>query len=82
MKNAVDDISAPRDFVCPCEDGFPCGLAGKESTYYAGDLGSIPGVGRSPGEWKKERLPTPVFLPGEFHGLCSPWGRKESDMIK
>ena len=22
---------------------------------------------------------TPVFLPGEFHGLCSPWGRKESD---
>ena len=26
-----------------------------------------------------ERLPTPVFLPGEFHGLYSPWGRKESD---
>ena len=21
-----------------------------------------------------------VFWPGEFHGLCSPWGRKESDM--
>ena len=30
--------------------GFPCGLAGKESTCNAGDLGSIPGLGRSPGE--------------------------------
>ena len=24
-------------------------------------------------------LPTPVFWPGEFHGLYSPWGHKESD---
>ena len=30
--------------------GFPCGSAGKESAYNAGDLGSIPGLGRSPGE--------------------------------
>ena len=30
--------------------------------------------------WKRERLPTPVFWPGEFHGLFSPWGRKESNM--
>ena len=29
--------------------------------------------------WRQERLPTPVFWPGEFHGLYSPWGRKESD---
>ena len=28
------------------------------------------------------KLPTPVFWPGEFHGLCSPWGRKESDMTE
>ena len=28
---------------------------------------------------QRERLPTPVFWPGEFHGLCSPWGCKESD---
>ena len=27
-------------------------------------------------------LPTPVFWPGEFHGLHSPWGRKESDMTE
>ena len=32
--------------------GFPCGSAGKEGTCNAGDLGSIPGLGRSPGEGK------------------------------
>ena len=32
-------------FVC-----FPGGSDGKESAYIAGDLGSIPGLGRSPGE--------------------------------
>ena len=30
--------------------GFPHGSAGKESTCNVGDLGSIPGLGRSPGE--------------------------------
>ena len=30
--------------------GFPGGSAGKESTCNMGDLGSIPGLGRSPGE--------------------------------
>ena len=28
---------------------------------------------------KGKAIPTPVFWPGEFHGLYSPWGRKESD---
>ena len=32
--------------------GFPSGSAGKESACNAGDLGSIPGLGRSPGEGK------------------------------
>ena len=27
-------------------------------------------------------LPTPVFWPGKFHGLYSPWGCEESDMIE
>ena len=44
--------------------------AGKESTCNAGDLGSIPGLGRSTGE---------VFWPREFHGPFSPWGHKEAD---
>ena len=95
---------------------FPCGSAVKESTYNVGDLGLIPGLGRSPGEeigyslqyswaslvaqlvknppamwetwvlfllWEdpmeKGKATNPVFWPGEFHGLCSPWGHKESD---
>ena len=29
--------------------------------------------------WRREQLPTPVFLLGEFHGLYSPWGCKELD---
>ena len=37
--------------------------------------------------WKRELLPTLVFLPGEFHRQrslvgYSPWGRKESDMTE
>ena len=36
--------------------GFPCGSAGKESACTAGDLGSIPGLGRSPGEGKGHPL--------------------------
>ena len=34
-------------------------------------------VGNIP--WRRERLPTPAFWPGESHVLCSPWGGKESD---
>ena len=34
--------------------------------------------------WRREWIPTPVFLPGKVHGQRSlvgyrPWGRKESD---
>ena len=29
--------------------------------------------------WRRERLPTPVFWLGDFHGLYSPSGRKQSD---
>ena len=37
-----------------------------------GRPGSDPWVGKIP--QRRERLPTPVFWPGEFHGLCSSWG--------
>ena len=33
-----------------CRPSFPAGSAGKESAHNAGDLDSIPGLGRSPGE--------------------------------
>ena len=37
--------------------------------------------------WRREWLPTPVFLPGEIHGQRSPagycpWGHKESHMTE
>ena len=40
----------PKPFCCMCSTnlGFPGGSVGKESTCNAGDLGSIPGLGRSP----------------------------------
>ena len=56
--------------------GFPCGSTGKESTCNAVP-GFDPWVGKI--SWRRERLPTPVFWPGEFHGLYIPWGHKESD---
>ena len=37
-------------------EGFPGGLDGKEATCDAGDLGSIPGWGRSPGEGNSNPL--------------------------
>ena len=49
---------------------FPTALVVKNLLANAGDtrdLGSIPGLGRSPGGWQ----PTPVFLPGESHGQRS-----------
>ena len=60
----------------------PGGSVGKESACNAGDLGSIPGSGRSPGEGTQQS--TQVFLPGESYiqrslvGYNS-WGHKESD---
>ena len=62
--------------------GFPGGSEVKASASNAGDPGSIPGSGRSPGEGNGN--PLPVFLPGESHGRrrlvgYSPWGCKESD---
>ena len=55
---------------------FPCGSAGKESACIAGDLGSVPGLGRSSGEGKAYPL---QYSGLENHGLYSPWGHKESD---
>ena len=103
--------------------GFPNSSAGKDSACNAGDHGSIPGSGRSPGEgigyplqyswaslvpqlvknplamqetwvrflgWENplekgkatQYSEYPVFWPGEFHGLLSPWGHKELDMTE
>ena len=57
---------------------------GKASACNAGDLGSTPQVGKIP--WRRKWQPTPVVLPGKFHGWrslvgYSPWDRKESETL-
>ena len=46
---------------------FPGGSDSKASAYNVGDLGSIPGSGRSI-PWRRKWQPAPVFLPGKPHG--------------
>ena len=60
--------------------GFPGCSDDKESACKAPGLD--PWVGEIP--WRRECQPTPIFLPGEFHGQRNlvgyiPWGCKESD---
>ena len=57
--------------------GLPQSFSGKESACNMGDLGSVPGLGRS--LWRRERLPTPGFWPGESHGLYHAWDCRELD---
>ena len=62
--------------------GFPGSSDGKESACSVGDLGLIPGMGRSPAGGSGNTL-----LPGEPHGQrslvgYSPWGRRESDLTE
>ena len=57
---------------------FPCGSAGKESTYNSGDLGSIPGLGRSPREGKGYPLQYSGLensMGCIFHGVSKSWTR-------
>ena len=61
---------------------FPCGSDGKESAcnVEAQDWSLF-----REDPWRREWLPTPIFLPGKSHEQrdlvgYSPWGRKESDM--
>ena len=54
--------------------GFPDSSVGKESACNVGDLGSIPGLGRSPREGKG--------YPLQYSGLRIPWGHKESEMTE
>ena len=60
--------------------GFPGGSDGKESGCNAGDLGLIPGSGRSPGEGNGNPLQYyswEIPQTEEPNGL-HPWGHKES----
>ena len=61
---------------------FPGGSVVKNPSANAGDMHSIPGLGKIP--WRRKWQCTPVFLLGTSHGQrslasYSPWGCKESD---
>ena len=58
--------------------GFLGGSDGKASAYNAGDLGSIPGLRRSPGEGNDSILACRVPWTEELADY-SPWGHKEPD---
>ena len=62
----------PYLLLCRSILRFPCGSAGKESTCNVGDLGSIPGLGRSPGEGKGY----PLQYSGPENSMDCPWGRR------
>ena len=63
----------------PCApQAFPDSSVSKEFQFWRPRFDSW--VGKIP--WRRERLPTPVFWPGAFRGLYSPWGHKESDTIE
>ena len=65
--------------------GFPCGSVGKESACHVGDLGSVPGLGRSPGGGHGNPLQySGLENPPGLKSLAgySPWTRKELDMTE
>ena len=58
--------------------GFPCSSVGKESACSAGNLGSIPGLGRSPGEGKGYPLQYSGLessMNYAVHGVAKSWTR-------
>ena len=76
--NAGDPSSRRDRLPTPVSLGVPCGSAGKESACHVGDLGSIPGLGRSPGEGKGYPLQYSGLensMDCIVHGVTKSWTR-------
>ena len=71
------DWATSHAYVHTLYVGLPLWLSWWRIHLQCGRPGFDPWVGKIP--WRRERLPSPVFWPGEFHGLYSPLGCKESD---
>ena len=86
VKEADNLVTKPPPPICSLYLwGFPGGSVSKESTYRAGDPGSIPGLGRSPGGGHGN--PLHYSCQENPHGHrslvgCSLWCRKELDMTE
>ena len=79
------DTTDRLNWPTPVFLGFPGGSDSKESSCNVGDLGSIPGLGRSPGEGTGNPLQYSCLE--NPHGqrnlaVYSPWGHKESDVTE
>ena len=72
MKRAEAEIETDIDTL-----GFPGGSAGKESACNVGDLGSVPGLGRFPGEGNSY----PLQCSGLENPMDYPSGHKEADTV-
>ena len=59
IKVLFSSLRASDSFILLKGPRLPCSLAGKESACNVGDLGSVI-------TWRRQRIPSPVFWPGEF----------------
>ena len=70
-RSAGEGIGYPLQYSClPCAQPVK-NLPAMQETWVDPWVGKIP--------WRRERLPTLVLWPGEFHVVYIPWGHKESD---
>ena len=81
----LGEISITSDMQITPPLGLPWWLRRQSIRLQCGRPGFDPWVRKIP--WRRKWQPTPVLLPGEFHGQkslvgYSPWGRKESDMTE
>ena len=72
-------LTGPFTFFSCSYPGLPRWLSGREYACQCRRCGFNPRIGKIP--WRRKWPPTPVFLPGKFHGQrCladySPWGGK------
>ena len=78
QQRTTDWVAYPTEMYCLIVEGFPGGSAAKESAHNVGDLGSIPGLGRSPGEGKGSPLQCSGLknsMDCTVHGVAKSWTR-------
>ena len=78
ITTCISESFMDTDLMC-LKKGFPGDSGGKDSVYNVGDLGSIPGSGRSPGEGNGNPLQYSCLEggleePGRIvHGVAKSW---------
>ena len=78
QQRTTDWVAYPTEMYCLIVEGFPGGSTAKESAHNVGDLGSIPGLGRSPGEGKGSPLQCSGLensMDCTVHGVAKSWTR-------